>query len=597
VLLVLVVATLTTIVVQREHKIGQLDVISAQAMDMSQMRPPAGAAPVQLAAVCSGALGDTVTYTGTVQAYNTQDIAPRITGQLVSLPVYPGQTVRAGQVVAQLDTAEVDAKVAQASAEVRGAELSQRIAELNHHQHHRAALEQAASETAAAQAGVADARAEAKAAGDAVGDAQAAQTSAQASADYWKTEIAREKQLADAGAASRQEYQQELSQAQAADAALASARLKVEQAQAMAVADQAKVQQSERNVDAAQAMQRMASADLALAREQAAQAETGAMASRAAERQAAVIAGYARIVSPSAGVVTDRLVSPGMLVQPGTVLLRVAEIDRVRIQAHVAVTDVADVAPGATVQIVPQATSAKPFAATVTSVFPSADAMSRTAIVEAVVPNPRHVLLPGAFVTMRLSKHAVRGGLQVPSEAVVYRGGKPSVWIASGGATGNSTTAEPHQYECVICHMRYSAADAKKHGYKDPMDGGKLVPVAPEPSGGASTTNMTVRQVPVTVGASDGTSTEVSAASLSVGDRVVTRGQAGLSEGAVVVRVAAWGDAGPETLPTAGQAMQGVTRYRCLVCGMTYSADDARKNGYVDPMDGGKLVPVTGGAR
>lgn len=32
-------------------------------------------------------------------------------------------------------------------------------------------------------------------------------------------------------------------------------------------------------------------------------------------------------------------------------------------------------------------------------------------------------------------------------------------------------------YECVKCHMKYSAALAHKDHYKDPMDGGKLVPV------------------------------------------------------------------------------------------------------------------------
>ena len=32
-------------------------------------------------------------------------------------------------------------------------------------------------------------------------------------------------------------------------------------------------------------------------------------------------------------------------------------------------------------------------------------------------------------------------------------------------------------YECQKCHMQVSAATAKKDGYKDPMDGGKLVPV------------------------------------------------------------------------------------------------------------------------
>ncbi len=32
-------------------------------------------------------------------------------------------------------------------------------------------------------------------------------------------------------------------------------------------------------------------------------------------------------------------------------------------------------------------------------------------------------------------------------------------------------------YQCQKCHMKVSAAVAKKDGYKDPMDGGKLVPM------------------------------------------------------------------------------------------------------------------------
>ena len=59
-------------------------------------------------------------------------------------------------------------------------------------------------------------------------------------------------------------------------------------------------------------------------------------------------------------------------------------------------------------------------------------------------------------------------------------------------ATAWATPAKPHSamkahkgakmavattYECSKCHMKYTAAQAKKDGYKDPMDGGKLVPV------------------------------------------------------------------------------------------------------------------------
>ena len=32
-------------------------------------------------------------------------------------------------------------------------------------------------------------------------------------------------------------------------------------------------------------------------------------------------------------------------------------------------------------------------------------------------------------------------------------------------------------YECTKCHMKVDAATAKKDHYKDPMDGGTLVPV------------------------------------------------------------------------------------------------------------------------
>ena len=38
-------------------------------------------------------------------------------------------------------------------------------------------------------------------------------------------------------------------------------------------------------------------------------------------------------------------------------------------------------------------------------------------------------------------------------------------------------------YQCQKCHMKVTAAVAKKDGYKDPMDGGKLVPVKAAPTG------------------------------------------------------------------------------------------------------------------
>ncbi len=577
----------TTWTVRHFHKPGQLDVLTAQAMDMSQMRPPVGAAPVALALVRRGSLANTVTYSGTVAAYNEQEISARITGTLVALPVYPGDAVRAGQVLAQLDTAELGAKADQARQEARQAQIGAQVAHLTHDLHHQAALDQASAQAEAARLSVLDAQAEAQASQGAVSDAQAGVQAAQANASYWKTEIVRERALADAGAVSRQEYQNELAQAQSAQAAVVQAQAKASQARAMAVAARAKIQVAGRQAIAAQAGVRMAQADAAVARGQALQAEAGADASASAARAASVQQGYSRIVSPFDGVVTARPASPGTLVQPGMLLLKVAQIDRVRVQANVAVEDMAGIHVGSKAAITVQG-SGKTLKASITAIFPSASAESRTAVVEAVVPNTGHRLLPGAFVTMQIASAAAADKLLVPASAILTQGGQSSVWIALGG---EAEAQEVQVYECAVCHMRYSAAQAKKLGYHDPMDGGRLTPV-PGAQGAALAQGLTAHQVLVHDGASDGAWTEVSSQDLHAQAQVVAQGQAGLTEGARIVATP-WGTDGPKALPTASASLAGQTVYRCEKCGMTYSAADAKKHHYVDPMDGGRLVPVT----
>ena len=569
--------------VQHYHRPGQLDVLTAQAMDMSQMRPPTGPAPVALASVRLGSLADTVTYTGTIAAYNEQEVSPRITGILVSLPVYPGDTVSAGQIVARLDTTEVGAKTDQARQEARQAHLGAQVAQTMYSLKTSAALEQASAQREAAGKGVSEARAAAIAAQEAIVDAQAGVQSAQANADYWKTEIVREKQLADAGAVSKQEYQSELAQTQAAQAAVSQATAKVSQTRATAASARAKIQTATRQVAAAEAGVQMAQADSVIAQGQAAQAQAGASAADAATRTAAVQQGYSRIAAPFAGIVTARPVAPGTLVQPGAILLKIAEIDRVRVQANVAVADIAGIHIGSPVTVTVPG-EGRSLAAKITSVFPSASDQTRTAVVEAIMPNPGSRLLPGAFVTMQITSGNAAMKTLVPASAVVTQGGASFVWTVSGGV-------DPAQvYECTTCHMHYSVADAKKHNFIDPMDGGRLVPVK-NSAAASSGSAMTAHQVAVQVGASDGKWTEVTTAALSAGTQVVTRGQAGLTEGTPVV-AATWGTDGLKTLPTAAATQAGAIRYRCEKCGMTYSAADAKKHNYIDPMDGGKLVPV-----
>jgi len=532
---VVVVALATRYGVAHYRKPGQLDVITAQAMDMSSMRPPAGVALVQLASAKTGSLGDTVTYTGSVQAYNMQQIFPRIAGVVLSLPVYPGDQVRAGQIVAQLDSDEVRARVAAAAATTQQAASAEKAVALTSHIHHHAALEQAMSNEAAARAQVDDADAQLSVARNAIGDAQAGVTSAQASVDYWNAEIAREKNLLAQGAVSQQEFESEHSQAQAASAALDSAQIKVREALSMQASARAKLTAAQNQAAAAKAGVNMASADTSTGQAEVSQAVDATRAAAAAQHEAGIVEGYTRIEAPVAGVVTERPVAPGTLVQPGTAILTIAQIDRVRIQAHVAVSDLGGIRPGTPVRIDVIGSGLPAIVAAVTSVFPAANDQTRTAIVEALVPNPGHKLLPGAFVSMHITKSVVLEQILVPASAVLSEGGLNYLWVA-----GNS----------LVAH-----------------------------------------RVDVQVGATDGAWTQISGSDLAAGDRVVVKGQAGLTEGCTVAE-ASWGPNGPLKASAPEQAVSRAIVYRCEKCGMIFSAADAAKDHYVDPMDGGKLVKV-----
>src|SRR5689334_19547055 len=94
---------------------GSMTVLEAQAMDMNGTTPP-GSVPVATENLTEQKFAPTVTYTGSVVAYSDAEVYPRVPGTLVALSVYPGQQVHAGQVVARLDSAELNSRVNEASA-------------------------------------------------------------------------------------------------------------------------------------------------------------------------------------------------------------------------------------------------------------------------------------------------------------------------------------------------------------------------------------------------------------------------------------------------------------------------------------------------
>src|SRR5574341_348724 len=346
-------------------------------MDMS-MRVTSGATPfpVTLGTVERGPVTGTVVYTGSVAPFNEEDIYPRVTGRIVEMPVYPGDAVRAGQVVARLDDVELASRVGEAEAMAATAQAN------------RAQME---ADLVAAQHGIVQMEKEL--------------AMVEAEVSYARAVAARSERLVGSGAISRQEYESDRSMAASLEAKREAARARLEQARAMELS----------------ARQNLEPADAMVAQ------------GRAALRTATVVRDYVTIVAPSSGYVVKRLVAPGVLVQPGMPILKLAQIDRVRLQANVGERDVAAIRVGSPVGVTLAGAGGAPITARVTSVFPFVDQGARTAVVEAVVENPGRRFLPGQYVQMEFTTGERAAALTVPRGAIARMGGTSTVWVVKDG--------------------------------------------------------------------------------------------------------------------------------------------------------------------
>lgn len=505
--------------IQHFRRPGAMTPIEAQAMQMN-LPAPQGTAPVELAPVRQGLFQSTVRYTGQAVGYMEQDVSPRITGVLVSMPLYAGDPVRRGQIVARLDTSQSGPQVAGQQAGVTMAEQGTAVAQKDYLQAQAmvrqaeaevgmktGAVEAARADITAAQDERASAQATLVAAQTMIGDANAQLQAAQADQQYWQQEIAREKSLLAAGAVPRDEYQREVAQAENADAKVRQAQARISQTQAQVQAAQSNVHKTDAAILSTKAKLAQSLSDLAAhhahvhseeaasssARQKIAQAQAGVSQARASLAGAAAARGYSDIRSETNGVVTQRVISPGGLVNPGQTILRVAQISPIRLQANVSEGDLARVRVGGTVLIRDRNATGNPLQARVTSIAPSVDPTSRTGVVEAIVPNKDHRVLPGQYVTMDIVTGRTADALRIPTRAILHR------TAPSGGVLSMKSEAYVWVAEAVP----------------------------------GQETQFTAREVPVQTGLSDGTDIEI-VSGLQVGQQVVVAGQDYLKDGDMV---------------------------------------------------------------
>lgn len=508
-----------------------MNVLESQAMDMTVMKPPVGAVPVATEVVHLGRFTSKVTYTGSVAPLQEQVIFPRVEGWLKDLSVYNGDKVGRNQLIAVVDSPDLQSKLAEASAG-RAAAAS----EIPKAQY---GVAQMAAERAAAQGDVQTAKSELARAKAMVTASRKAVTqrekevkSAKANLDYWKAEITREEHLLKAGAVSVQEYQSEQAQSVAAEAEyenkqamLEEAKANVQAAQAEATGKQSMVSVANQRVSAASAA--LSGAGAEVGQKSAMYRQAGAMVATAS-----AIDQYRYVRAPFAGSVTRRISSPGQFVTASTPIVNIVQIDRVRLQANVSDRDLAGIKVGSPVVAHFDKDPKLVIDAVVTSISPLADQSSRTATVEALVPNLGYRLVPGDAVTLDIAISGSSEAISVPSSALVQKDGMPAVWVVRSAAPKGKMlyTCVMHPQIirdrpglCPICHME----------------------LVPKTGGG----NKKAHLVMVTTGSSSGDRIEV-VSGLRDGDEVIYQGNTYLREGDTVFATE-WTADGPKQMPNA----------------------------------------------
>jgi multidrug efflux pump subunit AcrA (membrane-fusion protein) len=309
--------------------------------------------------------------TGSFAADETSDVAPEVSGQVVSTPVDVGAFVRQGAVIAQLQDRDARLRLQQAMAAEQQAQSAVRQAQerlgltsgdrfdVNNIPEVRSALRQ--FEAADAQA-------------------KLAETNANRYASLVKT-----------GDVSQMTYDQARAQADSARAQANAARQNYELA--MNVARQSNV-----GIATAQAQLEAARSQVGLARK--ALSDT-------------------TIIAPFSGHVSDRPVAAGEYVTPASKIATILKTNPVKLRVQVPELDATRIRVGMEVEVTVDAFPDARFSGKVTAVNPAVELTSRAVVVEVDLENRNNQLRPGMFATARILQSEGGEGIFVSRNAVM----------------------------------------------------------------------------------------------------------------------------------------------------------------------------------
>ena len=133
--------------------------------------------------------------------------------------------------------------------------------------------------------------------------------------------------------------------------------------------------------------------------------------------------------SPVSGIITEKKAVQGMRFMPGDTLYQVADLSSVWAVADVFEQDIGWVKSGAKAKVKINAYPDKTFEGTISYIYPTLKAETRTIPVRIDLPNPNTLLKPGMFAQLELPTAAKGAVVTVPNSAVIDSGTRQIVLV------------------------------------------------------------------------------------------------------------------------------------------------------------------------
>jgi membrane fusion protein, multidrug efflux system len=154
--------------------------------------------------------------------------------------------------------------------------------------------------------------------------------------------------------------------------------------------------------------------------------------SRASLEQSETMLRYATLTAPFAGVITQRMVDPGALIQAGTPVVTLMDFSRVRLQVAVPELEASRVAVGQPVSVSTENLPGAQLEGKVSRFAYALDTSSRTMLAEVTLENPRLELRPGMLVTAKLGIERRDEAMLIPADALVLEKTNAFVYVIQG---------------------------------------------------------------------------------------------------------------------------------------------------------------------